>query len=267
MKKVVFADNWQSFFTRYGLKSFDDFFAIQADEQVLKASKRYVNSFTLGQQADKKTFFIKRFSYSHLKDIFFALYNFGSFLSQAACEWKNSHYLIEKGFSTYKPICYGEHTWRGIERKSFFVTEKIQGQCLTEFVAENFAKLNQSQKEKIIASLGKTIRKIHDAQISLPDLYIWHIFINEKQAGEYEFAIIDLHRMKQKNNLNERIRNLARFDYSLLAEYFDDKLRQLLIQSYIGDNHINGMDCLAEKVRLYSSKISKRRNQKPYILG
>ena len=261
MKKVIFADSWQSLFADNGLKSFDDFFALEADKEILNSKKRYVNSFTLGE----KTFFIKRFSYSHLKDIFFTLSNFGGILSQSACEWKNAHHLIENGFSAYKPICYGEDTWLGIEKKSFFVTEKLDCCCLTEFVAKNFPKLERSQKEKLIASLAGTIRKIHDTGISLPDLYIWHVYIDEKQAGEYEFSIIDLHRMKQKNNLNERINNLARFDHSLLGEYFDVQLRDYFIDSYIGDNPLKGMESFSEKIKTISAKLSKRRNQKPYI--
>jgi hypothetical protein len=103
--------------------------------------------------------------------MFFSISNFGRFCSQAACEWKNTNILLKNGIETYRPVCYGEQTRLGVERKSFFVTEEIQDRCLSDFIADNWSKLTGRQKEKIIVSLAKLIRRIHDAGISLPHDY------------------------------------------------------------------------------------------------
>ena len=49
------------------------------------------------------------------------------------------------------------------------------------------------------------------AGISLPDLYVWHIFLTTEMAsGKLEFAVIDLHRMKRNvTNKNEQLKNLV----------------------------------------------------------
>ncbi len=52
----------------------------------------------------------------------------------------------------------------GIEKNSFIVTEKLPGQPFSEFVAQNWANLSQSQKENILTSIAKRIRKAHDAK-------------------------------------------------------------------------------------------------------
>ncbi len=267
MERIFFAEGWQSYFDEYGLKSFDDFFNCDADFGILESSKRYVNSVSFGDGPQRKTFFIKRFRYCHLEDIFLSLRNFGRLCSQAACEYENANYLLNNGFATYRSVCFGEQTIFGIERRSFVVTEALNGQSLDGFVAENFEKLERPEKEQILKELGQAIRRIHDCDISLPDLYIWHVFITKNQGGgsatadKYEFAIIDLHRMKYKvRSRKEKIKNLARLDYSLRDEYFDEGLRRVLIEAYSGGE----AESLFSEMRQGSAKLLRRRRPKPY---
>jgi tRNA A-37 threonylcarbamoyl transferase component Bud32 len=261
VERIFFAEDWQSYFDKFGLKSFDDFFNCDVDFNILKTCKRYVNSVSFGEGSESKTFFIKRFGYCHLEDIFLGLYNFGRLYSQAGCEYENARYLLNEGFATYRPLCYGEQTILGIERRSFVVTEALKGQSLDCFVAENFEKLRMPEKEQIFRELGRTIRKIHNCDINLPDLYIWHLFITKEQSGGYEFAVIDLHRMKYRvSSSKEKTKNLARLDYSMRDEYFDEDLRRVLIEAYNGKES----ELLFSEVRQGSAKLLRRRKPKPY---
>ena len=264
--KVVFADFRQPLFAEFGLKSFDDFFGYCGGERTSKNNKRDVVEFHLGEESQKKHFFMKRFYNPHFKDMLFARRNFGRFCSQAVCEWENANLLLKNDIGTYRPVCYGEQLTWGIERKSFFVIEELQGRCFTDFVARNWSQLAQSQKEKIIVSLAKLIRRIHDLNINLPDLYLWHIFIKETEiAGEWEFAVIDLHRMSHNvTDRNQQIKNLGRLDHSMRDEYFDDSIRRLFIESYAGGNWPGGIAKLATKVKRYSNAMSAKRSPKPY---
>ncbi len=263
MGKIIYGDGWESYFKQNGLKSFDDFYYSKADMKILNSKKRYVNSLRLGQGAEQKTFFIKRFGFCHLTDILLSLHNFGGLRSQAYCEYVNANRLIKKGFGTYRPVCYSEKMFLGIEQRSFVVTEKLSGESLDSFVAGNFAKLGRIEKEQILKSLGETIRRIHDYDISLPDLYIWHLFISQKD-NRYEFSVIDLHRMKYKvSSQKEKIQNLGRLDYSLRDDSFDEGLRRALIEGY--DRRYS--DRLFSEVRKYSAKLLKRRNVKRYKLS
>jgi tRNA A-37 threonylcarbamoyl transferase component Bud32 len=173
---------------------------------------------------------------------------------------------MKKGFGVYRPLCFGDRTTLGIERESFVVTEGLSSQSMDGFIVKNFEKLENSEKEQILKDLGKTIRRIHDCDISLPDLYIWHLFINKNQRGQYEFAVIDLHRMKYRvTSSNEKIKNLSRLDYSLRDEYFDENLRRVLIEAYTGDCSREAVDSLFCKVRQGAAKLLRRRKQKPYL--
>jgi len=266
LEKVVFAGTWWKFFAKFGLESFDDFFDYSQGQTINKNTKRNVSELAFGEGDNRKVFFRKRFFSPHVKDMIFAWRSFGSLISQAAVEWHNANMLFENGIETYRPVCYGAQTKFSLERKSFFITEKLSGMALTDFVSEKWSQLSQQQKEAIIVSLGKLVRKIHEAQISLPDLYIWHVFIKENLNSEqYDFAVIDLHRMGHNiSNQNQLLKNLGRLDHSMIDEHFDEAIRQLFVECYAGNDWPGGAKSLALKVKKYSKALSARRKPRLY---
>jgi tRNA A-37 threonylcarbamoyl transferase component Bud32 len=268
MERIVFADSWKSILAEYGLKSFRDFYKWRGGKYVNKNKKRNVLVLSLKIGNQEKIFYLKRFHHPYLKDILFTLMNCGTICSQAAYEWKNVNLLKKNSIETYRPVCFGEQLRFGIERKSFIITEELEEQCLTDFIAQNWTKLTQSEKEKIIISLAHKIRRIHKAGISLPDLLVRHIFISENKNisgnSEYNFAVIDLHRMKRNISENEKIKNLGRLHFSMIDKYFDKPMRKLLIESYAGDIPRREIDKLVRRVERYSAQVSAIKRQKPY---
>jgi tRNA A-37 threonylcarbamoyl transferase component Bud32 len=266
LERVVFADGWQEVFSDSGYKTFNSFFKYNSGEIINEKGKRNVQSLTIRRQGAATTVFVKRFNYPHFKDLVGSYITLGRILSQAAMEWENANFLLSKDIGTYKPVCFGEKTILGIERKSFFVSERIEGQCLTDFVGENWSKISRQQKEELMAELGRFVRKIHDAGINFPDLYVWHIYLNDnRQSGKIDFSIIDLHRMQQNvTELKKQIHNLGRFKYSMLDKYFDESLYKIFIESYAGVDRLEDADELAAKVIKYSHRLLGKRNQKNY---
>jgi len=269
MTKIKFAKNdYSLFFKDNGLESIDDFFTFSAGRIINRNTKRQVITMGLGTGNKQKDFFMKRFFSPHFKDMFFALQNSGRPCSQAACEWQNANTLLENGIDTYSPVCYGEQFVCGLEKKSFFITEKLNGRCLTEFVAENWHKFEQPEKEKLVSSLANFIRKIHDTNISLPDLYLWHIFVSPKQDqgdNKYDFAVIDLHRMRRNvRNKNDRIKNLGAFDFSISPKYFDRRLKEFFLDAYIGRSTSDNKGAIRRKINRRSKILGHRRQRPDY---
>ena len=123
----------------------------------------------------------------------------------------------------------------------------------------------RNQRLAVIKSLAKMIRKIHDAKISMPDLYIWHLFIKEIANGKYDFAIIDLHRMRINTSAaSEPIRNLAALDYSMLDEFFDDHSKEVFLQAYLGEDMAARAITIAAKIRKRSDVLKARRRKPSY---
>ena len=265
MQRVVFAESWSRFFAVFDVATFDDFFKRLAADSKGGNSRRNVVGFSLGDGDQKKTFFIKRFFHPHFKDVLFARRNIGESCSQGRYEFENAGFLLENGIGSYKPVCYGEQKKWGIETKSFVVTEELQSTCLSDFVREKWSNLERPQQEKIVSELGKFVRRIHELNVSLPDLYVYHLYITENAANEYEFAVIDLHRMSRNvTNKNRKLKNLGRLHHSMLDEYFDDKLKRLLVKSYATDDSGSDVNALVTQVEKWSKAISARRKQKPY---
>ena len=266
MDKIVFTDAWQKYFADFGLKTFDDFFNYSDGETVNKNNKRDVVILEKGNAPQKNRFFMKRFFHPHFKDMLFTWRNFGESCSQARCEWENTKLLSVNGIGTYKPVCYGERTKWGLECKSFIVTKELKGVPLTNYVKQNWQQLNRPQQEKIITGMAAFIRRIHENNFSLPDLYIWHIFLKENQAvGEWEFDVIDLHRMSQNvTNKKRLIENLGRLLHSMVDSYFDEDLKRLFIESYAGNDYTGDIRTLLDRVKQYSDKVSAKRKLKSY---
>jgi hypothetical protein len=265
VQRIVFADSWSAFFAGFNLKSFNDFFENLPAKTIGVNKKRNVISFSLGADSNKKHFFMKRFSHPHFKDMLFSFRNIGRPCSQARYEWENARLLLDNGIETYRPVCFGEKITYGIEDSSFFVTEELQSQCLTDFIRQNWADYQQQQKEKIITGLATFVRKIHTLNICLPDLYVWHIYITENAAGEYDYAVIDLHRMSRNiTSRSQKIKNLGRLHHSMLDSYFDEELKQLFVESYAADGRYGDISALLAQVKKCSDAVSAKRRQVQY---
>jgi len=265
VQRIVFADSWSEFFAEFNLKSFDDFFENLAAKTIGVNKKRNVVTFSLGPDLQNKRFFMKRFSHPHFKDMLFSFRNIGRPCSQARYEWENARLLLDNSIETYRPVCFGEKITLGIENSSFLVTEELQSRCLTDFIRQNWHGFQKQQKEKIITGLAAFIRKIHALNICLPDLYVWHIYIIENTAGEYDYAVIDLHRMSRNvTSRNLKIKNLGRLHHSMLDSYFDEELKQLFVKSYAAGGRDGDIAALLAQVKRYSDAVSARRRQVQY---
>jgi tRNA A-37 threonylcarbamoyl transferase component Bud32 len=263
MAKIQFTDNWEDTFKKAGICGFEDFFHI-AGVVINSNRKRNVVAFSLEIDGVSRDFFMKRFIKPHYKDMFFTLRNFGRICSQGEYEYLCANELLKNEIDTYRPVCYGEEKRFGLETRSFFITEKIDGVCLTDFVSEKWEQMERGEKENLLEQMGKEVRKIHDASLSLPDLYVWHVFLTAV-GDKYEFAFIDLHRMKRNiRSMDEQARNLGAMDFSMLGKYFDDSLKRVFIKAYVGESYRGTESGLWSKMKNRSRVLIGRRRRAEY---
>lgn len=258
MQRIEFEAAQRVVFAQNGLKTFDDFITFDKGKQINRNEKRDVHILTLQGSQGECTYFMKRFFSPHPKDMLFTIRNFGRLCSQAELEWRAAHILLNNGIDTYRPACWGAQTFCGIERRSFFVTEKINGRSLIEFLLDRWESFDRPRQEKLVRELAAFFRKLHGARFSLPDSYLWHLFLIEPIGANqpYQFAIIDLHRM-QLNAAASRhaARNLGALLFSLPDEWFDARLRELFIDTYLESD--NGDTAIADR-RMFLDTLEKR---------
>lgn len=268
MIKTYCKAEYKKVFSSNGLRKFEDFFSYNNGSIVNKNNRREVLRFSFNGDGWEKVFFMKRFFNPHFKDMMFTWRVFGRPCSQAVCECNNAKLLLENGINTYQPVYYGEQKVFGIERKSFLVTEKLKGICLTDFISEYWRRLSSDRRRKIINLMADTAAKIHNAGINFPDLYIWHFFITPSQpdeSGDYELAVIDLHRMEHNVKSRKKLfQNMGRLTHSMIEKYFDKQDKDLLIDTYLDNRKIAKKSAPAGCIRKYEKRISRRRKPKKY---
>lgn len=262
VERVVFAESWKEFFCRAGLESFGDFYDYAGGTRIGENERRNVYRLTFGEGPDAKVFYIKRFEKPHLKDMLSARCNFGRLTSQAGVEWGNANLLLENGIDTYKPACMGERTICGLERKSFVITEQLKSTCLLDFVIAKWHELQRNLQDRIVIAMAQLARKAHRANISLQDLYIWHVFIDEDSLeDDCRLSVIDLHRMlRNVNNPSKKILDVAALYWSMSSDYFDEEHKDLLVATYTDDGWAGGKEGILGRIRKRARILDNRRN-------
>jgi hypothetical protein len=264
MQRIEYALGWQTPLKQAGLGSFDEYFALTG-QLLTRNKKRDVISFCIDREGETQRLFIKRFRHPHLKDMLFAAQMAGGLSTQAQLEWTNVGILLQHGIETYRPVALGQETCCGIERRSFFITEEIPGISLTDFIEESWQKMPDQEKKQLMSSLGRLIRKVHDLGLSLPDLYVWHVFLVRVQDRIKDLALIDLHRMQHGlRSWRARVNNLGALNYSMREEYFTPELKQIVWDNYIGKEFVMSRERLRTKIRARSRILRRRRRLPKY---
>lgn len=266
MENVIFSESWKDYFEKSGFKTFDDFFKYDPGTVINKNSRRDVTRFELNDGGDKRTFFMKRFRRPHIKDMVFSFLSFRKICSQGQLEFNNATLLLEHGIETYRPVCFGQRINFGIESESFFITEEIDGVCFTDWLVENYEEIDSGQRDVVMVSMAEFVRRLHRAGVSMPDLYVWHLYLlNPIDVDNLKWAVIDLHRMSHSvKNSDRKIRNLGSLDYSMLDKYFSAEMKKTFVRAYVKNDGLFADVRVTKKMKDRSAQICKRRSKKEY---
>lgn len=266
MDKVVFAEAWEPYFARLGLRTFDGFYDYAGTVTVNRNRKRDVLKLALGEGPEAAAFFMKRFHDPHLKDILATWRGLGGLTSQAGVEWRNARCLLKNGIGTYEPVCMGERTRWGLEKASFFVTRQLDAVCLLDLVEESWQGLDRDRQNRIIVAIANLARAVHDLGISLPDLQIWHLYLHaDGPSGDERLSVIDLHRMTQGVRSDRRkAKDLGRLLWSMLPSYFDTDHRQLLLDTYLADQEPTRRQTLLRDIERFETTFNQRHTADRY---
>ncbi|MHC5082573.1 MAG: lipopolysaccharide kinase InaA family protein [Planctomycetota bacterium] len=269
MENVVFIDNWQSFFEQHGFVSFDDFFGFDEGDTINVNTKRNVSIIKLASDDGEKTFYMKRFFDPHYKDILSTAMTFGKPCTQGELEWRYANILLDNGIETYHPACYGSDTQFGLEKRSFFITEAINGCCMTDYLLETWTSLADEQRAEYIVKLAEFFKRIHAGRFSFPDAYIWHVYMvyNGADKTDFQFGMIDLHRMKIRvRGSKEAAENIGRFLYSIPDGFMDDSLRKLFMDTYLDADFIKNKEAFSAAAYKREQIMLKRRKKPDMVI-
>ena len=150
--------------------------------------------------------FMKRIHRTFRKDALRSLLAHGRVWSSARQEWENALLLEQAGIPVASLVAYGEQLSLLRERFSFIITEEAPGQCLDDFVRTCS---DMPLRRRVFDELANMVRRMHDAGLAAPDLFLRHVFVDT--AGEApRFHLIDMNRLNVGQiSLRQRARDIA----------------------------------------------------------
>jgi tRNA A-37 threonylcarbamoyl transferase component Bud32 len=164
---------------------------------------------------DGQVFFVKKFRIKnwkeHLKYLLLS--------SRAMKEWDVSLALRQRGLEIPNPVGVVEKTRWGFLEESLYISEAIEDtRPLIDFFTERFSERSlkgNGEKRKLIAMLGRTVRRLHESGLFQADMHAGNFLIDKR--GDGALHLIDLHRARIRKSLSrrQRIWNIAQLFYSL----------------------------------------------------
>ncbi|MBN2591352.1 MAG: lipopolysaccharide heptosyltransferase II [Sedimentisphaerales bacterium] len=160
-------------------------------------------------------------------------------------EYETSEKLKDDGINTPKTVAYGDQWGTFFEKRSFFITEKIpNAEALERKLPDYFSGNSTPEKLKMrrdfITSLANFVKKFHKTDYRHRDLYLCHIFYNDKG----EFYLIDLARAFMPLIFKKRfqIKDIAQLFYSAPGSIFSRTDRMRFYLNYIGRKKLSSDD-------------------------
>lgn len=118
--------------------------------------------------------------------------------STAQREFSNLQQIRAAGVPTLEPVYFAERRVDG-KLRAILVTRELFGfQSLDTPRYNPPAGLPRSRRDRLIASIAATVRRLHQHQFQHNCLYPKHLFARETGDGNYEVRLIDLEKAKRR---------------------------------------------------------------------
>jgi tRNA A-37 threonylcarbamoyl transferase component Bud32 len=177
--------------------------------------------------------YLKRTWRAYTKDGLRTLLRHGRVHSISWQEWENSLSLHQAGLKTAPLVAYGEDCGWLRERFSFLITESVEGEgTLEQFLQECH---HPEHRHRVLDALARSIRKMHEAGLAMPDLFTRHIFL-DLPGDQPVFYFIDMARLDRRagGSVSGRVRDLAALNVTAPLRHVSMRERLRFLRIYYG---------------------------------
>jgi heptose I phosphotransferase len=244
---------------KLGLERFAEAMRFVGGETVDRNRKRSVVKISCGG----KDYFLKRFTKPPAKDTLFQWLRGRRARTHARLEWEAIRALEAAGIGAPEVAAVGEASGGGLRKPSFLLTVGLEDRVALDAFLErgDYDALDRSGKRAFVRALAQTVRRMHDAGITHPDLYAWHVFVRREEGG-WSFALIDLHRavVKGRVSLFDAVRDLTGLHLTAHPASIGRPDRVRFLRAYFGGGRLRpagkrlGRKILARAKRIASRK-------------
>ena len=253
--KLTVSNDYRDGFAAAGLRSLDDLFAIRDGQRLEKASLPSWRERIRFAVPGLGMFYLKRYSSPPAAVQVRRILAGRGRWSTARSEWEQMQRLDAAGVESVRWAALGEEMAGRWERRSAVVTPAVPGESLEQYVARN----QQPFRRDDLCRLARFVARFHGVGLVHRDLYLSHIFYDERDA-EAPFRLIDVARVMRPRWRRRRwvVKDLAALDYSTPphAATTADRLRFLKV--YLGVDRLRPADRrLARQVVAKTRRIAR----------
>ncbi|MSQ47692.1 MAG: glycosyltransferase [Deltaproteobacteria bacterium] len=138
--------------------------------------------------------------------------------SPARRAWHGAQLLQAAGITVPRPLAVVERRTAGFVRESFYVSEAL----LSHIPLNVYWKTHQhprprQQRRTFLRALADFVRSLHAAGLSIGDLKDENVLVQEQEAHQWRFVLVDLDRVTHKDSLSQsrRLKNLVQLERTL----------------------------------------------------
>ena len=224
------------------LTHFADFMACERGELINSHGWREVLQMDLTGDGGVRTVFLKKFGPMQLKDALKDLLRFRRVRTNALGEFDMLCVFGRAGITVPETIACGERHVLGRDRGAFLMVERLaRGRPLGEVLA---GLKHPSRRRRLIGSLARFVRRMHDAGLSHTALYAKHLFVEEEPDGVWSVAVIDLQQAvcRRAVSRRRRSRDLATLMVSVHPDVTTPRERWRFLLEYLATSKLSRKD-------------------------
>jgi len=253
----------RDWFQRAAIKLPDWFERIVPEGKVLKAGHT-TTVFKLPPEADGlPALVVKRYNNTGLAYVLKHLYR----RCRALRAWRLANELAVRRIATACPVAAAEFRRGPVLDRSFFVTRKVEGKTLPEYLGQQRQEGGGLEANRRLARrLGRLVRRMHDAGFDHRDLKPSNVLVVAGRAGSAP-VLVDMDGIRRRRmSVRRRAKNLARLLRGPLgAEGAGNWSESEFLAGYTGpfDEGCRKLHRLVQLIEEYNKPVQQDHREKP----
>jgi len=138
--------------------------------------------------------------------------------SPAVRSWRGAQLLQAAGIAVPRPLAVAEQRAAGLVCESFYVSEALLSHTpLNVYWKTQQQPRPRQQRRTFLRALAEFVRTLHAAGLYVGDLKDENVLVEEYEAQQWRFVLVDLDRVTPKGALNQsrRLKNLVQLERTL----------------------------------------------------
>ncbi len=200
MATLVIHPDYRALLSAAGLDTFDALFAAAEGPTVDGHGSRSVSRIELAEDTDRHVgVYVKRFWGREARRSWRCFRLLRGPVTPAEYEWESAHQLLDAGVGAARPVAWGRSRGPASPR-ALVAFREVDGPSLAEWLSRRPTGVTVGQQARIrhaIATvLGRTVRRIHAAGFTYPDLYAKHVYLVDAETVNPRVVLIDVQRLR-----------------------------------------------------------------------